>query len=128
MIQKIFQCPKCGSGAVEFPVLIGTPAKCQACAWQGHKDELVQRPVNTPFSGKEEAADGFAKEIFYLMAQELSLPLGRLLLRWGLIPIADPAQTKEDIVRILRAASQAMGTAILQELVAIEQDRVRRAS
>lgn len=117
----VYQCPVCGSPAVEFSELVNGPARCNACRWSGTREELL----GTPFEHMLGSREGIGFELFNDTRRLLSAPvflvnLGGFLNRWGFIDLSAP---KDVVVRMTTRYVAAIARAVLQGIIA-EREKI----
>lgn len=83
MEQALRCCPQCGSQAVDFGRLAGSPCSCAACKWNGGEQELLTVPLGEFDSEQQVLA--LLGDLRTLISKELGLPLLRFLIKWGFI-------------------------------------------
>jgi hypothetical protein len=124
----VFQCPQCGSPAVEFSELVGGEATCNACTWVGKKEDLL----GTPFDHILGTREGIGFELFNDTRRLLSSPvfigeLGGFLSRWGFIDLEEEKSVVvKKTTRYVAAIARAVLTAVIQEREKIEKERYER--
>lgn len=102
-------CPKCmNSQHVDIQMVAGT-ASCGECGWTGLEKELVATLGESP-ADAELLLKTFVKEVQVVLAQNLSLPLGRLLLKFGFIQKDDPRTLTRYLVAVVRGVMSAIVT------------------
>ena len=125
MSEMVYQCPGCGSPAVEFSNLVGGSARCNACRWEGVREDLL----GTPFEHVLGTPEGIGFELLNDTRRLLSSPLflgelGGFLSRWGFIDLSLPkAVLVKTVTRYVSAIARAVLTAVIQERETIEKER-----
>lgn len=125
MSETIYQCPNCGSPAVEFSGLVGGNARCNACRWEGTREDLL----GTPFEHALGTPDGIGFELMNDARRLLSNPLflgelGGFLNRWGFIDLKLPKEVVvKSVTRYVAAIARAILSAVIQERENIEKER-----
>lgn len=128
MSDVVYQCPQCGSPAVEFSELVGGAAMCKACKWAGKKEDLL----GTPFDHLLGTREGIGFELFNDTRRMLSSPvflgeLGGFLSRWGFIDLSgEKKKVVRETTRYVAAIARAVLTALIEEREKIEKERHER--
>lgn len=126
MNDVVYQCPQCGSPAVEYGELVGASATCNACDWSGSREELL----GTPFEHLLGSREGIGFELFNDVRRLFSVPvflvnLGGFLSRWGFIDLnEDKGLVTKATTRYVAAIARAVLRAVIEEREKIEKERV----
>lgn len=125
----VYQCPQCGSPAVEFGELVGAHARCNACKWNGTREDLL----GTPFEHMLGSREGIGFELFNDTRRLLSAPvfvvdLGGFLSRWGFIDLKAPRDVlMRKTTRYVAAIARGVLKSIIEEREKIELEETRHA-
>lgn len=123
----VYQCPQCGSPAVEFGELVGANARCNACKWNGTREELL----GTPFEHMLGSREGIGFELFNDTRRLLSAPvfvvdLGGFLSRWGFIDLKAPKDVlMRKTTRYVAAIARGVLRSIIEEREKIELEETK---
>jgi hypothetical protein len=119
-------CPACGSAQIESSEL-GGPAKCLTCTWSGPSSQLNVYRFDHGHGSKEEVLLHFARDVRALLGKEMSLELGKLLLKWGFVSL--PGNDKDEqklfsrtVARYIGGAAQAIAKSVVETRAAIEKE------
>jgi len=118
-------CPLCGSPRVDEGFLVGSLCQCRSCMWQGPSEKLVVHQFKTSLLDGTDVITRFSAEMRDLVAREMSLPVGKALVKWGFLP-----PTSIDAVvwgRYMNAAARAIVTAIIETRDQIEAEEEKEA-
>lgn len=121
----VYQCPGCGSPAVEYGELVGAISSCKSCKWRGTREELLA----TPFEHLLGSREGIGFELLNDTRRLLSAPvfavdLGGFLSRWGFIDLSEEkTKVVRDTTRYVAAIARAILVAIIEEREKIEKER-----
>jgi hypothetical protein len=123
MTTAVYLCPKCSSGAVTTPILIGSEYVCTTCGWHG--TDPFTAPLAGPFASGAESIQHFCSELLNSFSSSAALPLGRILVSWGLVSVdrAGKPNTKE-LARYLHTMAKAMALAVIEEQTKMDRERV----
>lgn len=111
MKETAYFCPKCDSPCTQRSVLAGGSASCDKCQWKGSSDDLRAVPFEHNFLSSEAAVRAFVSQLSAVVGQDLTLPLARLLIKWGFFTLAE---TEGHLPHYLRAVAQATATAVVE--------------
>lgn len=124
----VYQCPECGSPAVEFSELAGGSASCSPCKWTGKKDDLL----GTPFEHILGSREGVGFELVNDLRRVISTSpgflanLGGFLNRWGFVDLDNPGpEVTKSMVRYMAVIARAVLKAIIEERKKIEEEKIR---
>lgn len=125
MAEVVYQCPQCGSPAVDCGELVGADAKCRVCGWKGQREELLATPFNHMMGTKEGIGFEMSNDIRRLFSLPIFLGgLGGFLNRWGFIdPAGDGDTLKRNVTRYVATMARAVMIALLEERDKIEKER-----
>jgi len=106
-----------------IPILAGSEYHCEICNWMGEDPILV--PFGNPFASKNATFSAFAAEFIAEFAKAASLPLVRVLMKWGFIRV-DKAGKPDTVVltRYMKAMAGAMIIAMIEERQKMEREAV----
>jgi len=100
-------CPKCMNGQhVDVQAVAGT-ASCGECGWTGLEKELIAT-LGASQANAELMLKAFVKEVQVTLAQHLSLPLGRLLVKFGFVQATDKALLSTYLIAVLKSVMNAI--------------------
>lgn len=118
----IYICPTCSSGSITPPILVGADYTCSSCGWKGI--DPFAAPLTGPFADSG-SVDRFCNELLKAFASSAALPLGRILVTWGLVAtdIKGKPNTKE-LARFIQAMAKAAAVAVINELAVMDHERV----
>lgn len=118
-------CPSCGSASVD--VVGGTilnapdaPSTCKGCGWEGRRDQLVGAVFQHQMGSDAQILHTIVNDLRNSVAKQLSLPIGRFLLKWGFLNT--PVDARE-LSRYMVAVAQAMLRAVFETREQIEKER-----
>ena len=121
-------CPKCGSGKVslhdtsEMDISQGT-ASCMECSWEGKRTELLSGAVEGEGILRHpddalEVVRAVAKQYFQALAENAGGPIGKALVKAGIVGIQDT----KTLARLIKAACVGAHIATLNELEDIQKE------
>jgi hypothetical protein len=119
---KSYFCPKCSSALVSFSPLYEGRANCDACSWEGLKDDLSVHYFKHEHGSNEDAFREFFVEFKTLFAKSLATPLAALLYKWGFFK---GKPTPSELGRYFMAIGEASMKALVEERKKIEMERNR---
>lgn len=114
---KAVFCPQCGAASVDRSLLGGT-ASCKVCDWSGPEHELAAMPFEHGYGNDQELARAFFLDVRKLLGERFALEVGRMLMRWGFLPVAEPRL----LARYLSAAARAIVQSIFEERTKLEKE------
>lgn len=114
---KAMFCPQCGAAALDRN-LVGGSASCQVCDWSGHDYELAVLPFQHGFGGDEELSRAFFLDMRKLFGEKFAVEIGRVLVRWGFLPVTDARL----LARYLSAAARAVVISVFEERTKLEKE------
>lgn len=114
---KAVFCPNCGAATVDRN-LVGQTASCRVCDWSGPEHELAALPFEHGFGGDEELARAFFLDVRKLLGQSFAIEIGRVLHRWGFLPVVDPRL----LARYVSAAARAVVQSVFDERTKLEKE------
>lgn len=118
-------CPMCGSPRVDEGSLIGSLSKCRNCSWQGPSDKLIIHRFRTSLLEGTDVITRFSGEMRDLVAKEMSVPVGKVLVKWGFLP-----NTNIDVMvwgRYMNAIARAIVTAVIVTRDELEAEQEKEA-
>lgn len=121
--QALF-CPECTSALVDFSVITGGTARCQACGWSGAQSEMMTTPFSHDMGSSEQVMVAFAGDLRNMFSQNFAIPFGRFLMKWGFLP-EEPKQMGIVLARYVTAVARVAVRAVFEERAAMEKERVR---
>ncbi len=128
MSDVVYQCPQCGSPAVEYGELVNSSASCRACKWVGLREQLLA----TPFEHMLGTRDGIGFELFNDVRRLLTnspaflVSLGGFLARWGFVDLTRPQnEVVRTTTRYVAAIASALLRAVIEERNKIEEEANR---
>lgn len=125
MQDKIYICPTCSSSAVQTPALAGMDFNCESCGWNG--PDALYVPFKNPLGSGADSWNKFATEILTVFTQSGALPVGRVLVKWGFVPVdASGKPSKATLVRYLKAMAGAIVNSVVDERKTLEAERVQK--
>lgn len=117
-------CPKCGSPRVDEATLIGSSSKCRNCGWTGSAGELASYQFKTSLLDGVDVVTRFSSEVRDAVAKDFSLPIGKVLVKWGFLP---PTNINAMVWgRYMNAIARAAVTAIVETRDAIEAEEEKK--
>lgn len=118
-VEVVRRCPKCGSAAVEFSPLVGLGAECKVCGWKGLKEQLMGEVIKNVDG--DAALHNFFVDVRNNVAKDLSLSLGRVLMRWGFVSQSE--LSPKLLARYIGNIAKAAATAIIETRNEIEVEK-----
>lgn len=127
MSTTIYICPKCGSAAVDIPLVLGGSCRCRACNFTGERTDFPGATVDAPFGGVDTLFDQFAMDVRDAVSKDMAVPLGRILVKYGFMN--NPPQVQE-MSMYLSAIAKSLAKAMIEtrEADVIRQVRKNMAS
>jgi glyoxylate carboligase len=104
-----------------IPVLAGSEYHCEVCNWAGEDPVLV--PFGNPFASKNAAFSAFAAEFLAEFAKAASLPLVRVLMKWGFVHTDKAGKPSTlELTRYMKSMAGAMIIAMIEERQKMEKE------
>ncbi len=118
----LYICPKCESPTVDVPALVGGTFVCRACGHTGTSADFPGIVAAAPLGAEDAALNAFASDIKDVVAKDIAVPLGRILVKYGFV--SNPP-TVPEMSRYLSAiaASLAKSMILTQEADVIAKAR-----
>ncbi len=117
-------CPKCGSASLSTDgsslVTPDADVSCKGCGWSGRQGEVIGAVFQHQMGSDEQILKTIVNDLRNSVAQHLTVPIGRFLLKWGFIN--RPIDARE-LSRYSVAVAQAMLRAIFETREQMEKER-----
>ena len=65
--------------------MAGASTRCRACGFVGETEEFPVATTEAPFGGVDAVFNMFAQDIKNAVAQDIAVPIGRILVKYGFI-------------------------------------------
>lgn len=122
-------CPRCGSAAVSYSTLVGGPASCDGCTWEGTTDKLLSVPIDHDLGTNEQILHAMMADVRKLIAGSLGVPYLEFLVKWGFIE-ADMRNLsgtldRKAFSRYLAAIAGAILKALMETRKELELEKVK---
>lgn len=124
-----YVCPKCLSPALDVPSALEVNGHytCRICKWTGQDACVV--PQKTAFQSKDDLMHAFSTELIEAFAANAALPIGQVLVRWGLVPVDKDGRPSAKILAVhLKEMARAMAQAVVTGQEHIEKSERSKVS